>query len=238
MALALPDAGDKAAVVRAMFDRIAPRYDRLNSVLTMRLDRGWRRATLAAARIGPGDRVVDVACGTGDLVEIAARRGARVVGVDFAAGMLAIAGRRGLGARLVRGDALALPLPDASADALTCAFALRNFVAIPPFLAEAARVLRPGGRLAVLEVATPRTRLLQAAHHAYFHRAVPWLGALLAERDAYAYLPASTAYLPPAEALLSAIRAAGFATVERRLLGLGAVQLLSAERRPNVGGAA
>jgi len=217
VALALPDAGDKAAVVRAMFDRIAPRYDRLNSVLTMRLDRGWRRATLAAARIGPGDRVVDVACGTGDLVEIAAR---------------------GLGARLVRGDALALPLPDASADALTCAFALRNFVAIPPFLAEAARVLRPGGRLAVLEVATPRTRLLQAAHHAYFHRAVPWLGALLAERDAYAYLPASTAYLPPAEALLSAIRAAGFATVERRLLGLGAVQLLSAERRPNVGGAA
>ena len=97
----LPDAGDKAAVVRAMFDRIAPRYDRLNSVLTMRLDRGWRRATLAAAAVGPGDRVLDVACGTGDLVELALRRGARVVGVDFAAGMLAVAGRRGLRTRLV-----------------------------------------------------------------------------------------------------------------------------------------
>jgi demethylmenaquinone methyltransferase / 2-methoxy-6-polyprenyl-1,4-benzoquinol methylase len=237
MALALPDAGDKAAVVRAMFDRIAPRYDRLNSVLTLRLDRGWRRATLAAAEVAPGDRVVDVACGTGDLVELAARRGARVVGVDFAPGMLAVARRRGMRACLVRGDALALPLPDASADAITCAFALRNFVAIPPFLAEAARVLRAGGRLALLEVATPHGRLRRAAHHAYFHRAVPWLGSLLAERAAYEYLPASTAYLPEPEVLRRALADAGFADVARRVLGFGAVQLLVARRRSRAGAA-
>jgi demethylmenaquinone methyltransferase/2-methoxy-6-polyprenyl-1,4-benzoquinol methylase len=238
VALALPEAGDKAAVVRAMFDRIAPRYDRLNAVMTMRRDRAWRRATLAAARVGPGDRVIDVACGTGDLVELAASRGARVVGVDFASGMLGIAGRRGLTAHLVRGDALALPLPDAAADALTCAFALRNFVAIPPFLAEAARVLRDGGRLALLEVATPRTRLVRAAHRAYLHGAVPVLGALLSERTAYAYLPASTAYLPPPETLVRAIVDAGFVDVTRRVLGLGAIQLLAAERAPRIGGAA
>jgi demethylmenaquinone methyltransferase/2-methoxy-6-polyprenyl-1,4-benzoquinol methylase len=237
VALTLPEAGDKAALVRAMFDRIAPRYDRLNAVMTARRDRAWRRATVAAARIAPGDRVIDVACGTGDLVELARRQGARVVGVDFAAGMLSVARRRGMGAALVRGDALALPLPDASADALTCAFALRNFVAIPPFLAEAGRVLRDGGRLAILEVATPRQRLVRAAHRAYLGHAVPLLGTLLCERAAYQYLPASTAYLPSPEALLRAIAAAGFARVARRALGFGAVQLLSAERLPRTGAA-
>lgn len=230
MALALPDAADKAAVVRTMFDRIAPRYDRLNAVLTLRLDRRWRRATIAAADIRPGDRVLDVACGTGDLIELALARGARVVGLDFAAGMLRVAGRRGMGTRLVRGDALALPLPDGSVDALTCAFALRNFVAIPPFLAEAARVLRDGGRVALLEVATPRGAAVRAAHHLYFHRAVPWLGSLLSERAAYAYLPASTTYLPPPEQLIDGMHAAGFAHVRRRALGFGAAQLLSARR--------
>ena len=230
MALALPDAADKAVVVRTMFDRIAPRYDRLNSVLTLRLDRRWRRATIAAADIRPGDRVLDVACGTGDLVELALARGARVVGLDFAAGMLRVAGRRGMGTRLVRGDALALPLPDASVDAITCAFALRNFVAIPPFLAEAARVLRDGGRVALLEVATPRSAVVRAAHHLYFHRAVPWLGSLLSERAAYAYLPASTTYLPAPEQLMDGMRAAGFVHVRRRTLGFGAAQLLSARR--------
>jgi demethylmenaquinone methyltransferase/2-methoxy-6-polyprenyl-1,4-benzoquinol methylase len=229
-ARALPDAADKSAVVRAMFDRIAPRYDLVNSVMTLGRDRAWRRATIAAAEIGPGDRVADVACGTGDLVELAARKGARVVGIDFSAGMLGIAARRGMRGRIVHGDALALPLPDASLDALTSAFALRNFVAIPTFLAEAARVLRPGGRLALLEIAAPGSRLPRALHRAYLHRAVPALGALLSEHAAYAYLPASTAYLPAADALVRMICAAGFVDVRRRSMSLGAVQLLSGRR--------
>jgi demethylmenaquinone methyltransferase/2-methoxy-6-polyprenyl-1,4-benzoquinol methylase len=238
VALALPDADEKAAVVRAMFDRIAPRYDRLNAVMTLRLDRRWRRATIAAAEIAPGDRVLDVACGTGDLIELARARGAHVLGLDFAPGMLAVASRRGLGAGLVCGDALVLPLADASVDAITCAFALRNFVAIAPFFAEAARVLRPGGRLAVLEVATPASALRRGVHHLWFHRAVPLVGRLLSERAAYAYLPASTAYLPSSAQLASLLDAAGFADVRRRTLGLGAIQLLAARRASRVRSAA
>jgi demethylmenaquinone methyltransferase/2-methoxy-6-polyprenyl-1,4-benzoquinol methylase len=228
MALTLPAPDDKAAVVRSMFDRIAPRYERLNTVLTLGMDRGWRRAAIAAAEIAPGDVVVDVACGTGDLSALAAAAGARVVGVDFAAGMLAHARRHGV--PLVRADAAVLPLPAGGAQALTCGFALRNFVAIPPMLRESARVLAPGGRLVLLEVAEPRGALLRWGHRLYFHRVVPLVGAVLADRQAYAYLPASTSYLPAPAALQAMIAAAGFIDVRRRLLGGGAVQLLTARR--------
>ena len=228
MALTLPAPGDKAAVVRSMFDRIAPRYERLNTVLTLGMDRGWRRAAIAAAEIAPGDVVVDVACGTGDLSALAAAAGARVVGVDFAAGMLAHARRHGV--PLVRADAAVLPLPTGGAQALTCGFALRNFVAIPPMLRESARVLAPGGRLVLLEVAEPRGALLRWGHRLYFHRLVPLVGAVLADREAYAYLPASAEYLPAPAALQAMIAAAGFVDVRRRLLGGGAVQLLTARR--------
>jgi demethylmenaquinone methyltransferase/2-methoxy-6-polyprenyl-1,4-benzoquinol methylase len=228
VALTLPPPGEKAAMVRAMFDRIAPRYERLNTLLTFGLDRGWRRAAIAAAGIGPGSLVIDLACGTGDLAALAARAGARVVGVDFARAMLAHA--RGRGAVLVQADAAALPLRDARADAVTCGFALRNVSSIPQVLAEAARVLRPGGRLALLEVAEPRRAMLRWGHRLYFHRIVPLLGGLLADRRAYAYLPASTAYLPDPGALRAQLDAAGFAAPHRRLLGGGSVQLLTAER--------
>src|SRR5262245_40605270 len=120
-------------MVRAMFDRIAPRYERLNTLLTFGLDRGWRRATIASAGIAPGSLVVDIACGTGDLAALAARAGARVVGVDFARAMLVRA--RGRGALLVQADAGALPLRDGQADAVTCGFALRNVSSIPRVLA-------------------------------------------------------------------------------------------------------
>jgi demethylmenaquinone methyltransferase / 2-methoxy-6-polyprenyl-1,4-benzoquinol methylase len=230
VALALPQPAEKAAHVRAMFDRIAPRYQRLNTVLTLGLDRGWRRAAIAAARLHAGDLVVDMACGTGDLAALAAAGGARAVGVDFAPGMLARA--RGRGAALVRGDAAALPLRPACAHAVTCGFALRNVVEIEAVLAEAARVLRPGGRLVLLEIAAPRGAALRWLHRAYFHGLVPFVGGLLADRAAYAYLPASEAYLPDEATLRTLIESAGFIDVERLLLGGGAVQLVTARAEP------
>lgn len=233
MALILPAPGEKAAVVRAMFDRIAPRYARLNTLLTFGLDRGWRRLAIAAAGIRPGSVVVDVACGTGDLAALAAGSGARVLGVDFARGMLLHA--RGRGAALVQADAAALPLPADAADAVTCGFALRNVVAIPRLLAEAARVLRPGGRLVVLEVAEPPSAFLRRCHRLYFRRVVPLVGAVLADRRAYAYLPASTAYLPDAATLRALLESAGFTGTDRQLLGGGSVQLVTAVRRADAG---
>lgn len=229
MAVVLPRPEEKADSVRAMFDRIAPDYDRLNGFLTLRLDRRWRRIAMDAARLQPGQRLVDVACGTGDFLALAAERRIRAVGIDFSSGMLDAARRRGTGP-LVRGDALSMPLATGCADAITCGFALRNFTAIPPMLRESARVLRPGGRLVLLEVATPENPLLRFGHAVWFRRVVPLLGALLSERAAYEYLPESTVYLPAAGQLLEHVREAGFEDVERRVLGLGAVQVVSATR--------
>ena len=126
----LPDATHKSAAVRSMFDRIAPRYDRMNRLLTAGLDQRWRRAALETIAVGPTDRVVDLACGTGDLAELARRRGAHVLGVDSAARMLQGARRRGIDAGWVQADGAALPLPDGCASAVTCGFALRNFVSL------------------------------------------------------------------------------------------------------------
>jgi demethylmenaquinone methyltransferase/2-methoxy-6-polyprenyl-1,4-benzoquinol methylase len=225
---ALPDADHKAEAVEAMFDRIAPRYDRLNRLLTFRLDVGWRRKAVASLALPPGATVLDIACGTGDLCRDLATAGYRPIGVDFSAGMLASARTA---APLVRADALVLPVPDAAVDGITCGFALRNFVALEPFVAECARVLRPGGRVALLDVAEPDNALLRAGHHFYFRRVVPFVGGLLSDRAAYAYLPASTAYLPPPAALLDLLRDHGFAQPARTLMGLGAAQLLTGVKR-------
>jgi demethylmenaquinone methyltransferase/2-methoxy-6-polyprenyl-1,4-benzoquinol methylase len=224
----LPAGAEKRAAVQAMFDRIAPRYDALNRLLTGGLDQRWRRLALDAARIRPGDRVLDLACGTGDLAEAAAARGARVVGVDFSRGMLRGARRRRIPAGFAQGDAAALPLPDGCADAAVCGFALRNFTALAPVFAELARVLAPGGRLTLLDVDRPRARWLAAAHSLYFDRAVPRIGAWLSDRAAYSYLPRSTCYLPPEPELLALLAAAGFADVAKRRLLLGSAQLLTA----------
>jgi demethylmenaquinone methyltransferase/2-methoxy-6-polyprenyl-1,4-benzoquinol methylase len=213
-----------------MFDRIAPRYDALNRVLSLGLDRRWRRIALAAIAIGPGDRVLDLACGTGDLCEMAAARGARVIGVDFARGMLRGAQARLPRTALVQGDAAALPLPDAAQTAVVCGFALRNFESLAPVIAELARVLAPGGRIALLDVDRPDAALLRAGHAFWMDGVVPRIGGWLSDRAAYAYLPQSTVYLPPAAEFAALLCASGFEAVAKRSLGLGAAQLWTARR--------
>lgn len=226
----LPRGEAKHAAVRQMFDRIAPRYDLMNRLLTGGLDQGWRRRLLSRVAVGPGDVVIDVACGTGDLAELARGRGAWVAGVDYAFEMLRGAARRQATPALLCADAARLPFPDACATVVTCGFALRNFVALAPVFHEMARVLAPGGRLAVLEVDRPRSALVARAHSLYFDRVVPFIGGLLSDRAAYRYLPQSTAYLPPLAELRALLEAAGFESVERESLVFGTAQMLTAVR--------
>lgn len=229
---ALPRDEEKRSHVREMFDRIAPRYDAMNRVLTVGLDQRWRRAALDAVAVGNDDRVLDLACGTGDLAALAAARGARVIGLDFARQMLHGARRRRPRAHWIQGDASAIPLPDACVTVVTCGFALRNFSSLRDVLFEMGRVLADGGRLALIEVDRPSLAWVRAAHSLYFDRVVPRLGAWLSDRDAYAYLPRSTAYLPAAPELAELVRQAGFRGVQRRSLLLGSAQIVTAVRVP------
>ena len=227
----LPPDTEKAASVRAMFDLIAPNYDTLNRWLSLRLDQYWRRKTLRSIDVCAADGVLDLACGTGDLSELAAATGAQVMGVDFARNMLVGATRRRIKADFIQADANALPLPPASVSVVLSGFALRNFVSIPNALQEAARVLKPGGRLALLEVDTPRNSLLKWGHGFYFQRLVPILGGLISDRKSYLYLPRSVVYLPEEAELLAMVRAAGFEQVVKQNLSGGVAQLITAVRR-------
>jgi demethylmenaquinone methyltransferase/2-methoxy-6-polyprenyl-1,4-benzoquinol methylase len=212
-----------------MFDRIAPRYDRLNRVISLGQDRRWRRHTVAALHLPPGATVLDIACGTGDLCEVLRATGHRAIGVDLSAGMLAAAHTR---APLVRADALTLPVPDAAVDGVVSGFALRNLVDLRQFLRECARVLRPGGRMAHLETDEPASALLRAGHRVWFRQIVPFLGTRLSsDADAYRYLPRSSAYLPPTSELVALAGTAGFSAVERNTFMAGAVQLITGTRR-------
>lgn len=229
----LPEGEEKVAAVRSMFDAIAPRYDLVNRVMTFRMDVRWRRRTVRSLGLPTGSTVVDLACGTGDLCRELAAQGLRPVGADLSFGMLAAARTD---APLVHGDALRLPLPDASVDGVTCGFALRNFESLPPFFAELARIVRPGGRIAILEVAEPPNRLLRAGHGFYFGKVVPLVGGLLSDPAAYRYLPRSVAYLPEPARMLDQLAGAGFADVDRQLLSVGIAQLITATRQPDPNG--
>lgn len=222
----LPQGQEKHIQVRRMFDQIAPRYDIMNRLITLGLDRSWRRRCLGAIGLGAEDRLLDVACGTGDFSELADAIGARSIGLDYAAGMLKRAAERQDGAPFVRGDASSLPFSDGSFDAVTCGFALRNFVDIEPVLQEMARVLRSGGRLVLLEVYEPQNRFLKAIHALFFKRLVPFLGGLLSDPEAYSYLPRSVAYLPPGDELIAMVARAGFSDVKREKLFWGAAQMI------------
>ena len=231
MRSALPQGDEKARAVRSMFDTIAPRYDLVNRIMTFRLDVGWRRRAVDMLALAPGAVVLDVACGTGDLCRTLDDDGLRPVGVDFSRGMLAAA--RADGAPLVQGDGQRLPVRTAAVDGVVSGFALRNFVSLDAFLVECGRVVRPGGRLALLEVAEPPSTIVRAGHSVYFGKVVPVIGGLVSgDRAAYRYLPESVSYLPPVDELLGRVRAAGFATVQRHLLSGGIAQVITGTRRP------
>ncbi len=223
----LPTGEAKRAAVKSMFDTIAPRYDLVNRLMTFRMDVGWRRRTVDALGLTPGSLVADIACGTGDLCRDLERAQMRPIGIDLSYGMLASARTQ---APLLQGDALSLPIRTASVTGLTCGFALRNFVDLAPFFIEAARVMRRGGRIALVEVASPPNPVLAWGHGIYFGKVVPQIGALLSDRAAYRYLPKSVSYLPPVEDMLDTLRSAGFAHVERTLLSTGIAQLITATR--------
>lgn len=223
----LPSGDEKATAVRSMFDAIAPRYDMVNRIMTFRLDVGWRRTTVRSLGLVRGARILDLAAGTGDLCRELAKAGHRPLGADLSFGMLAAARTD---APLVQADALRLPVPDRSVDGVTCGFALRNFVDLDRFLAEVGRVVRPGGRIALLEVAEPPNAFLRWGHGVYFGKVVPRIGGLLSDRDAYRYLPKSVAYLPEPQALVQAVVDAGFPDADRRLLSGGIAQLLTGTR--------
>ena len=216
-------------MVRDMFDAIAPRYDLVNRIMTFRLDVRWRRRAVRDLALPAGSTVLDLAAGTGDLCRDLGRAGHRPVGVDLSFGMLAAART---GAPLVQADALRLPVPDGAADGATCGFALRNLVDLQAFLDELARVVRPGGRIALLEVAEPANPVLRWGHGVYFGKVVPRIGGLLSDADAYRYLPRSVAYLPPVPELVRMVRTAGFPDAERTALSGGISQLLIGTRRP------
>jgi demethylmenaquinone methyltransferase/2-methoxy-6-polyprenyl-1,4-benzoquinol methylase len=219
----LPTGEEKAATVRGLFDRISPRYDLVNRVMTVGMDIGWRRRAIRELHLPAGSRVFDLACGTGDFCRELRRAGYLAVGFDFSFGMLASARAD---VPLVQADALRLPVRDASADGVTCGFALRNVVSLPALFAELGRIVRPGGAIALLDASRPDNAVLRAGHTVYFERVVPMIGGLLSDRDAYAYLPRSMAYLPPPAEMLAMLRSAGFPSARRLQLSGGITQLM------------
>lgn len=210
-----------------MFDTIAPRYDLVNRIMTFGLDRRWRRQAVQALGLAAGSVVLDLACGTGDLCRDLAGAGYGPLGADLSLGMLS---RARTDAPLVEADALDLPLPAGRVDGAVSGFALRNFVALPPVFAELARVIRPGGRIALLDVAAPTNPILRTGHAVYFGHVVPRIGAVFSDREAYRYLPKSVAYLPPGDEMLAMLRDSGFTRVSRRLMSGGVTQLITATR--------
>jgi demethylmenaquinone methyltransferase / 2-methoxy-6-polyprenyl-1,4-benzoquinol methylase len=227
MTTRLPRGEEKTRRVRAMFDAIAPRYELVNTLMTLGLDGRWRRRAVRDLRLPAGSAVLDVGAGTGDFTRELARQGLRGVAVDLSYGMLAAG--RGLEYR-VQADVGRLPFGDATFDGVASGYALRNFTDLDQSLREMARVTREGGRLSLLEVAEPRGGLLRAGFRLWFRRIVPLIGALVSDREAYQYLPESTAYLPDADEIARMLGRAGFAAVNHRLVMGGLSQQFVATR--------
>jgi demethylmenaquinone methyltransferase/2-methoxy-6-polyprenyl-1,4-benzoquinol methylase len=223
-----------AGYVRNMFGHVAGRYDLLNHLLSFQTDRYWRARTVrrvAPILARPNARVVDLCCGTGDLMlALESRRSARVYGSDFCHPMLVEAGRKVAARRaksvLFEADALRLPLADASFDLITVAFGFRNFANYRKGLIELRRILRPGGQLAILEFSQPPNRVFRAAYNWYSRIVLPRIGALISgSKDAYTYLPESVRKFPGCDELAQAMRECGFARVEYTRMTFGIVAL-------------
>jgi len=228
--MTLPDAAEKQRFVERMFDGIAPRYDLMNRLMTFGIDRAWRREAIAALEIRGGERIVDLGCGTGDLCAEASAAGAQVVGVDLSAGMLRLAIKRLGECGFVRADAQSLPFADTSCDGVISGFAVRNFASVREVLRECGRILRPGGRVSLLEVDVPSSTAGRLAFDLYFNRVVPFLGRVVSKGYAYEYLSDSLVYLPSERDLRAMLFASGFERVEKRRLTMGAAQLVTAVR--------
>jgi len=233
---------EKARYIRRMFGAIAPRYDLINGLISGGLHQGWKRVAAALVQVPPGGRAVDICCGTGDLALLLARRAGpegRVLGVDISEEMLAVARRKtaaaGLEARVkfTLGNAEALGLPDAAFDGATVGFGIRNTVHPGAALREILRVLRPGGRLAVLEFSRPRNPIVRGLYGGYSSTLMPWVGRLVSRHlDAYLYLPASIRAWPDQEGFAGMMAQEGFAQVRYRNL-FGGVAAVHTGVRPS-----
>jgi demethylmenaquinone methyltransferase/2-methoxy-6-polyprenyl-1,4-benzoquinol methylase len=220
--------------VRAMFDRIARVYDLMNSVMTAGLHHRWRERAADLAAVGPGARALDVATGTGDLAAELARRvgpAGTVIGSDFSEAMLDRARQKSSAVTWEWANALELPYPDDGFDAATVGFGARNFSDLDRGLAEMARVVRPGGKVVILEITTPQRRPLSTFFSVWFDRIVPALGKLAGDPDAYAYLPSSVKRFPEPEALAARMAAAGLTDVRWVLTAGGIIALHSGRVR-------
>ena len=223
----LPEGEAKVAAVRDMFDAIAPKYDRLNRIISFRLDVRWRKRAVRDLALPAGSNVLDLASGTGDLCIDLRKAGMSSVSMDLSFGMLS-ADRSG--SPRVQTDIRRLPVPDGSVDCVMCGFALRNLVDLPTFFNELGRVVRPGGRIALLDVSVPKNRVVRWGNGIYFGKIVPKIGAALSDGPAYAYLPKSVAYLPLPAVMVSALQDAGFADAEHTQLSGGLTQLMVGTR--------
>ena len=223
----LPEGQEKVRAVQEMFDTIAPRYDLVNRIMTFRLDTRWRRKAVRLLALPKGSTVLDLASGTGDLCIDLQRVGIRPLSMDLSFGMLA-ADRSG--SPRSQADILNLPVGDDSVDGATCGFALRNLVDLSSFFNELGRVVRPGGRIALLDVGIPHNPIVRFGNGIYFGKVVPKIGGWLSDPAAYRYLPKSVAYLPPRNEMLQMLRSAGFSDAVHMQLSGGITQLMLGTR--------
>lgn len=224
---ALPEGDAKQQMVRTMFDAIAPRYDLVNRVMTFRLDVRWRKKAVRDLALPKGSLVLDLASGTGDLCIDLRKAGLRPISMDLSYGMLS---NDRSGAPRVQTDILRLPVADKSVDGIICGFALRNLVDLQQFFLECARVLRPGGRVSLLDVGVPHNSIIRFGNNIYFGKVVPKIGGLLSNGPAYKYLPKSIQYLPPRLEMLTILRNSGFPNAQHVQLSGGLTQLMTGTR--------